>query len=240
MFEWFHCFSKYILYSYSSATCLRQSEGYKLLLLLIMACGTMSVSSQPTSTKTESPRAGHRRNILNRSFSGQNLRQHARIQRAYSDNNLCYAANHVQAVMNQPKLKNSRSMGGFNLNLSNSTVVNSPKMNVGDVIEKEEKKRGNWVEMLMEIRSRWVQKQNNELDGDIDEEHGCDEDGNEDGCEVDYRDDEESVVINQETFSGMLKHVSWSDTKHLSQLAFLCNMAYVIPEIEVCSDLMPV
>ncbi|KAK1408814.1 hypothetical protein QVD17_40887 [Tagetes erecta] len=196
-----------------------------------MACGTMSVSSQPTGTKTESPRAGQRPHILNRSFSGQNLRQHARIQRAYSDNNLCYSANHVQAVMNQPKLKNSRSMGVFNLNLSSSTVPSSPMMDVGDVVEKEEKKRGNWIEMLMEIRSKWVQKQNNELDGDDDEENGC-ADGNEDGCEVDYSDDEDSLIINQETFSGMLKHVSWSDTKQLSQLAFLCNMAYVIPEIE--------
>ncbi|KAJ0914400.1 putative fungal lipase-like domain, alpha/Beta hydrolase [Helianthus annuus] len=192
-----------------------------------MVCGTMSVSSQSTTPKTESPRPGRRPNILNRSISGQNLRQHARLQRAYSDNNLCYSANNVQASMNQPKLKNSRSMGVFNLKPSSSIVPNALKTDVGEIMAKEGKKRGNWIEMLMEIRSRWVQKQNNELDGDNEEEKGCD-----DGCEVDYNDDEDNVIVNQETFSGMLKHVSWSDTKLLSQLAFLCNMAYVIPEIE--------
>ncbi|KAI3693986.1 hypothetical protein L1987_76943 [Smallanthus sonchifolius] len=199
----------------------------------MMAYSSMSVSGQPTTPKTESPRAGRRPNILNRSISGQNLRQHARIQRAYSDNNLCYSANHVQASMNQPKLKNSRSMGIFNLNLSSSIIPNAPETDVSDTeMEKEEKKRANWIEMLLEIRSRWVQKKNNELDGDNEEEKGCDEDGNGGGCEVDYSDDEDNISVNQETFSGMLNHVSWSDTKHLSQLAFLCNMAYVIPEIE--------
>ncbi|KAK9076372.1 hypothetical protein SSX86_004706 [Deinandra increscens subsp. villosa] len=198
-----------------------------------MAYSTISVSNQPTTPKTESPRTGHRPNILNRSISSQNLRQRARIQRAYSDNNLCYSANRVQASMNQPKLKNSRSMGVFNLHRSSSFIPNSLKTDVGDVeTEKEDKKRANWIEMLMEIRSRWVQKQNDEPDGEDEEEKVCDEDGNGEGCEVDYSDDEDDIVINQETFSGMLKNVSWSDTKHLSELAFLCNMAYVIPEIE--------
>ncbi|KAJ0941573.1 hypothetical protein HanRHA438_Chr02g0095951 [Helianthus annuus] len=140
-------------------------------------------------------------NILNRSISGQNLRQHARLQRAYSDHNLCYSANNVQASMNQPKLKNSCSMGVFNLKPSSSIVPKALKTDVGEIIVKEGKKRGNWIEMLMEIRSRWVQKQNNELDGDNEEEKGCD-----DGCEVDYNDDEDSVIVNLETFSGMLKH----------------------------------
>ncbi|KAJ0582158.1 putative fungal lipase-like domain, alpha/Beta hydrolase, phospholipase A1 PLIP1/2/3 [Helianthus annuus] len=212
----------------------------------MMVYSSISVSSQPTSP-----------NILNRSISSQNLRQHARIRRAHSDNNLCYSANHVQASMNQPKLKNSHSVGIFNLNLSSSFIPNSLKTllfdpdtstdmdtdtdteqrdevaDVSDVeMTKEEKKRANWIERLVEIRSRWVQKQNNELDGENGEEKGCDEDGNGEGCEVDYSDDEDNVIVNQETFSGMLKQVSWSDTKQFSQLAFLCNMAYVIPEIE--------
>ncbi|KAM0009237.1 putative phospholipase A1 PLIP1/2/3 [Helianthus debilis subsp. tardiflorus] len=103
--------------------------------------------------------------------------------------------------MNQPKLKNSCSMGVFNLKPSSSIVPKALKTDVGEIIVKEGKKRGNWIEMLMEIRSRWVQKQNNELDGDNEEEKGCD-----DGCEVDYNDDEDSVIVNLETFSGMLKH----------------------------------
>ncbi|KAI7732954.1 hypothetical protein M8C21_004240 [Ambrosia artemisiifolia] len=224
-----------------------------------MACSIISISSQSTTPKAESSVGGKKPNILNRSNSSQNLRQQAGIRRAHSDNNLCYSANHVQASMNQPKLKNSRSVGIFNLNLSSSLIPNSLKTlfidpdtntdtdmyldtdteqrdvpaDVNDVeMDKEEKKRANWIERLMEIRSQWVQKQNNKLDGENEEEKGCDEDGKGEGCEVCYSDDEDEVIINQETFSGMLKHVSWSDTKHFSQLAFLCNMAYVIPEIE--------
>ncbi|KVH89036.1 Lipase, class 3 [Cynara cardunculus var. scolymus] len=172
----------------------------------MMACSTMSVSSQPTTPKAESPRMGQRPNILNRSISGQNLRQHARIQRAYSDNNLCYSAHRVQASMNQPKLKN----GIFDFNLSGSIIPNAlktllfdPEINTetddestdaSDVeMEKQGKKRANWIEMLMEIRGRWVQKQDdNEIDGDTEEEKGCDEGGDGDGCEVDYSDDEGS------------------------------------------------
>ncbi|KAI3681849.1 hypothetical protein L6452_36654 [Arctium lappa] len=216
----------------------------------MMACSTMSVSSQPTTPKAESPRMGRQRpNILNRSISGQNLRQHARIQRAYSDNNLCYSANRVQASMNQPKSKT----GIFDFNLTGSIIPNSLKTllfdtemtteiddgstDVSDMeMEKRGKKRANWIERLLEIRGRWVQKQeDNDIDGENEDEKGCDEDGDGDGdgCEVDYSDDEGgSDSINQETFSKLLKHVSWSDTKHFSQLAFLCNMAYVIPEIE--------
>ncbi|XP_023746475.1 phospholipase A1 PLIP1, chloroplastic isoform X3 [Lactuca sativa] len=214
-------------------------SGYlKNQLLLMMACSSsISVSSQP-----ESPITGKRPHILNRSISGQNLRQHARIQRAYSDNNLCYSA---KASMNQPKLKNSPSMGIFDFNLSRSIIPNSLKALLFETDSEEthcheltdvssdiemEKKRANWVERLMEIRSRWVQKQqSNEINGDNEEKECDDED---DGCEVDYSDDEGIESINQETFSQLLDKVSWSDTKDFSQLAFLCNMAYVIPEIE--------
>ncbi|KAJ0954998.1 hypothetical protein HanRHA438_Chr00c03g0844471 [Helianthus annuus] len=80
-------------------------------------------------------------NILNRSISGQILRQHARLQRAYSDHNLCYSANNVQASMNQPKLKNSRSMGVFNLKPSSLIVPNALKTDVGEIMAKEGKKR---------------------------------------------------------------------------------------------------
>ncbi|KAK9076371.1 hypothetical protein SSX86_004705 [Deinandra increscens subsp. villosa] len=187
-----------------------------------MAYSTISVSSQPITPKTESPRTRNRPNILNQQISGQNLRQHAKIQRAYSS-------------MNQPKLKNSRSPPGvFNLHRSSPFIPNSNKTDVGDVeTEKEAMKQANWIEMLMEITIQWVQKQDDERDGENEKEKRCDEDGNGEGCEVDYSDDDEdNTVINQETFSGMLKNVSWPDTKLLSKLAFLCNMAYVIPEIE--------
>ncbi|KAL8192601.1 hypothetical protein R6Q57_027786 [Mikania cordata] len=178
----------------------------------MMACNTVSVSNQPTTPKTKSPLRGKKTNILRRSISSQNLRQQAQMRRAHSDNNLCYTANRIQASMNQPKLKNSRSFGIFKLNLSSSIIPNSLKgllfdletgydtktcidtdtkvrdepTNVGDIdMEKEDKKQANWIERLMEIRSQWVQKQKNKLDDEHEEEKGCDEDGNGDGCEED-------------------------------------------------------
>ncbi|KAJ7962551.1 Lipase [Quillaja saponaria] len=112
--------------------------------------------------------------------------------------------------------------------------------------EGEEIKRANWVERLMEISSHWRTRQlketlladricnkdtNNECDCDCDcdEYHGV--------CMVDYssEDDEEDgqeVTCEREAFSKFLVRVPWSDTKLFSQLAFLCNMAYVIPEIK--------
>jgi len=98
-------------------------------------------------------------------------------------------------------------------------------------------KRVNWIERLLEIRSSWREKQQKD-DGDDDDDDDDDEDGEdcEGGCEVDYSDDEEdrNVTINRESFSRLLRRVSFSDTKLYSQLAFLCNMAYVIQEINVC------
>lgn len=93
-------------------------------------------------------------------------------------------------------------------------------------------KRVNWMERLLEIRSNWREKQQKDDDGD-DDEDGEDCGG---GCEVDYSDDEDdgNVSINRESFSRLLRRVSFSDTKLYSQLAFLCNMAYVIQEINVC------
>ncbi|MFS7948403.1 hypothetical protein Hanom_Chr06g00559621 [Helianthus anomalus] len=170
--------------------CLRQSKGEASIVVndgVQYFVGFQSVN-HPENRK---PETRTQTNILNQSISGQNLRQHARLQRAYSDHNLCYSANNVQASMNQPKLKNSCSMGVFNLKPSSPIVPNALNTDVGEIMAKEVKKRGNWIEMLMEIRSRWVQKQNNELDGDNEEEKGCD-----DGCEVDYNDDEDSVIVN--------------------------------------------
>lgn len=102
--------------------------------------------------------------------------------------------------------------------------------------------RSNWVERLLEIRSHWRNKQQIDgLDGDNsskmveNSDTGCkDNDG---GCEAGYSSDEEEDGDNgkydQESFSKFLVRVPTSDIKLFSQLAFLCNMAYVIPTITV-------
>lgn len=100
----------------------------------------------------------------------------------------------------------------------------------------QEIKRANWVERLVEIRSKWRNRQQKEVG---DEDSGCQEveDGDcecgEGGCSVDYSTDEDDGEITPEFFKRFLVKVPWSDTKQFSQLAFLSNLAYVIPLIKV-------
>lgn len=201
---------------------------------------------------------------IRRSFSGNDLRNQARLRRSYSDNHLSCSVNQIHATKAEPKLKNSQSFGAFKFHLPETFVPKSlrtflyePEISeettVGDdtvecnemdedsnemVVEEKKTmrdKRVNWVERIMEIRTGWIQKQQKDEgdDGSFDGQ-GCDEDLG--GCEVDYDEDEGEgkKEINSETFSELLKEVSWSDIKLFSQLAFLCNMAYAVSEMKVC------
>ncbi|XP_015065440.1 phospholipase A1 PLIP1, chloroplastic [Solanum pennellii] len=104
-------------------------------------------------------------------------------------------------------------------------------------IETEEKtRRSNWIQRLVELKRNWIEKQKEE-DAEIREDNleNSGEDCEEEGCEVDYEGDNEEadeMNIDRESFSRLLRRVSWSDSKLFSKLAFLCNMAYVIPEIK--------
>lgn len=163
------------------------------------------------------------------------------------------------------QMKNSRSMGFFNFKLAGPILPNSlrsflfddldtskdmdtaetttkktdmPEENSfesDDEDEVEMRKKGNWIERIVEIRSHWKerqQKDNLHSDGVIDQD--CDED-HDGGCEVDYSDDEEegNTKIDSESFSRLLVQVPWFDAKRFSKLAFLCNTAYAIPDIQV-------
>ncbi|GLT84751.1 hypothetical protein SLE2022_029660 [Rubroshorea leprosula] len=106
--------------------------------------------------------------------------------------------------------------------------------------EVNEIKRANWVDMLLEIQSLWkIRQQEESVDGAeiCDSENAvwdCDDNGDEIGCVVNY--DSEGggskEIYDRESFSKLLVQVPWSDTKLFSQLAFLCNMAYVIPKLK--------
>ncbi|XP_065860229.1 phospholipase A1 PLIP1, chloroplastic [Euphorbia lathyris] len=216
-----------------------------------MACNSMAVAAP-----------NHKEyNGLRPSQSFKDLRHKAVLRRSVSDNHLCSSINRICAASMQPKLKGSRSFGIFPFEISTSLIPNSLRSlfdtetskdidlvekNVETMVESEEEeskvKRANWVARLLEIRSHWKNRQQEEdTDGDGDEV--CDvEDNSEcnscdvDGCIVD--DDEmekegEDIKYDRQTFSRFLAHVPWSDIKLFSKLAFLCNMAYVIPEIKV-------
>lgn len=89
--------------------------------------------------------------------------------------------------------------------------------------EEGRKERVNWVERLLELRSRW---------------RGSREESIDDGdyyCGVGYEEEEDPIreeELDPIKFKGFLRAVGWSETKRFSRLALLCNLAYVIQEIK--------
>lgn len=188
-------------------------------------------------------------------FSGVNLLKQVKMQRFYSDIHLCHSVNRIHASKTEPKLKNSWSLKVFKFHLSGSFLPKSlPNFSVEpetsketnvaddhakhDEMEVEAKKREmykreDWVERILQIRTRWIPKQQrDEVNNDSFACEGCDIDGEK--CEADpYKEVEGSKEIDRETFSKLLKDVSRSDTKLFSQSAFLCNMSYAISEMMV-------
>ncbi|KAG6434383.1 hypothetical protein SASPL_106014 [Salvia splendens] len=183
---------------------------------------------------------------LGRSFSTKDLQRRGVMRRSYSDNHLL--SHKARASLQvQPNLKNSRSGTGlFNIQLSGAAMIpetlksflfepetTRKEVSIGEIDDDgheieihQGKKRGNWIEMIVELRNKWKGNRNDDV-----ESFDVNEDGDgEGGCDVDYEEDEGGV--DGETFSSLLRHVSWSDTKLFAQLAFLCNMAYVIPDMK--------
>ncbi|PQP95596.1 uncharacterized protein Pyn_10369 [Prunus yedoensis var. nudiflora] len=226
-----------------------------------MACNALVIPTSPASSRRTEIFKEH--SGLRRSHSSQDLYNRATIRRSYSDNHLCHCINRIHAASTQPKLKSSRSMGIFPFQFSSSILPNSVRSFLFDpdtskhmsVVEEkdmnnvenseesageEERKRANWVERLVEIRSKWRNRQKKDVvDEDtnnnfcVNGENGdCECGGEEGGCAVDYTSEEDDGEISPEFFSKFLVRVPWSDTKLFSQLAFLCNLAYVIPQIK--------
>jgi hypothetical protein len=83
------------------------------------------------------------------------------------------------------------------------------------------------MEKLLELRRRW--RGGEEKEGEMD----C-------YCNVNYDSEEEmeeqkeEIEWDRDSFARLLARVPWTEAKLFSQLAYLCNMAYVIPEIKVC------
>ncbi|XP_043715336.1 phospholipase A1 PLIP1, chloroplastic [Telopea speciosissima] len=210
-----------------------------------MACSSMSISSSSITTTTTPTR----KDIL-KEQNGVGLRGRSGMGRTMSESQLrFYSVNRIRAASVEPKLRKSHSMGILPTHLlgSNSTrpllsdsvgeemtLVENPEVGfeLGEResgMEKTEK-RANWVERLLELRGRWMNRQPKEqMDGEGEGE------GEEGGCEVDYSsdvEDEQHKSFDQESFSRLLVRASWSDTKLFSQLAFLSNLAYAIEDIK--------
>ncbi|PRQ42776.1 putative galactolipase [Rosa chinensis] len=180
-------------------------------------------------------------NDLHQSHSSRDLCNLASIQGRFSsaDNQICYCINRNHATSTEPEPKKSpfvrissfQSRGSIipNLLRSYSFDPNSSKhMNIvendrnevessRESSEAEELKRTSWVESLAELgRNNWKNIWQQKVVGG--EDNDCDE-------------ERKRRSYDRDLFSRFLVRVPWSDTKLFSQLAFLCNLAYVIPEI---------
>ncbi|XP_022929791.1 uncharacterized protein LOC111436294 isoform X1 [Cucurbita moschata] len=218
---------------------------------VIMACTSVAIGNSSATSMTKDI-IFKEYNGIRRSHSSKDIRERTCIKRSYSDNHICYSANKIHATSTQPKPKNNNnnnnSMGMriFPLKFSGSFLPHPIRSFLFDMeetskdlsSEEEVTRRANWIERLLEIRRHWRTKQKKGVENDIYAHHDetgerfCgEEDG---GCEVDYYDseDEGEFSFDTESFARFLVKVPLSDTKVFSQLAFLSNMAYVIPEIK--------
>ncbi|KAJ0112757.1 hypothetical protein Patl1_00587 [Pistacia atlantica] len=226
-----------------------------------MAYTTVSIPTSPVGTKTKDifrENDGLRRSQsgkdlckqagLRRSYSDNNLCHSINRVRAASTQPKLKSSPSVGFFPFQITgsiIPNSVRSFLFDPETSKDVNIEEKDMNIVDDAEEsseEEKKinRANWVERLMQIRKEWASRQQEEnKDGEDareeDENSFRECDADEGGCEVGYGSEVEGggeVRYDRESFSRLLVRVPLSDTKLFSQLAFLCNMAYVIPEIK--------
>ncbi|CAM8901900.1 unnamed protein product [Rhodiola kirilowii] len=219
-----------------------------------MGSTSMNISRAPFSSPVQETTTLNK--PLYRSSSARDLYR-ANIRRSVSDPHLCYSANRIiSATSARPKLKSSPSVGTLSFQFSGSIFpkttkqlfYNSIKSRGVDVVEHENtdeieevsecdgdgEKKVNWIQRVLEIRSQWLIRQDKSIETDDTTCYGDDEGV----CEVSYGEEEggeiEGTVSydSREAFSGLLTKVGLSDTKHLSRLAFLCNLAYRIPQMK--------
>ncbi|KAL2925202.1 Phospholipase A1 PLIP1 chloroplastic [Bienertia sinuspersici] len=202
-----------------------------------MACSSMHVPTPHIATARRGILGGETRN-LRRSSSGEELYKQATMKRSSSDNHLLSSSTQLRAASSSPgssKLRPNRSFGIFSYTVSTTSTSPAPIKSLlfetetgskndmqmvedsldddDDEMEEEEVKRenrvkrANWVQRLLELRTRWKSRKEKEINCRDAEEGDCD--GDEDGCQVDYGETEDELVINSESFSKLLVHDLW-------------------------------
>jgi hypothetical protein len=116
----------------------------------------------------------------------------------------------------------------------------------------EDRRQGNWVLQMLRVQPRWVDAADAEAAGggggggrrQDDEEPAvvggercasCGGGGEEEGCAV-GTDEFDGEVFDRASFSRLLRKVSIEDAKEYSRMSYLCNIAYMIPKIQVRSS----
>ncbi|KAF7826170.1 phospholipase A1 PLIP1, chloroplastic [Senna tora] len=220
-----------------------------------MAYAAVSIPTYTTAASATMD-IGKDPNALRRSSSGKDL---SKMRRSYSENHLCHGVTAVEPKLKSSRSMGffpfQLSAGSILPNLVEKEKEKEEMMMMVNIVEEDkietsggeggDVKRANWVERLLEINRQWrnkIPKENMICDGgdqNYDEECDCEEGDGVCNCMVGYEEEEEEEEIEEEgvaydsdSFSKFLVRVPLCDTKHYSQLAFLCNMAYVIPQIK--------
>ncbi|EHA8591535.1 hypothetical protein COCNU_scaffold069980G000010 [Cocos nucifera] len=215
-----------------------------------MPCAAAAIihGGSPAASAVVKDHLRRRQDGIRRSWSGNDL---VGMRRSRSEPQLrCSLSFSRPATASSApaKLKTSRSVGLFSFipNSIRSFLFNSEEAHGGmrfvdpeesseEEVGSETEKRSNWVERIWELRSRWRDRKPKE-DEDAAGDGGGEE--SEEFCRVTYDSGEEAEREEERSewdrgsFARLLAPVSWTDAKLFSQLAFLCNMAYVIPEIK--------
>ncbi|KAG5036866.1 hypothetical protein JHK86_017706 [Glycine max] len=121
--------------------------------------------------------------------------------------------------------------------------INNIKENMVESSEEVMINRARWVQRLTGIKRYWRRKVPKEsMETDIICKHNtnseCDCDEDDSVCVAGYEEGDEKeengqeVACDRDSFSKFLVPVPSLDTKLFSKLAFLCSMAYVIPQIK--------
>jgi hypothetical protein len=112
-------------------------------------------------------------------------------------------------------------------------------------VEAGERGQGNWVLQMLRVQPRWEEAAHAEATGEGgDHESGsereapsagggveeCASCGGDEGCAVGYDEDDHA------SFSRLLKKVSLAEVREYSKMSYLCNIAYMIPKIQVGSS----
>lgn len=198
-----------------------------------MACTRVAL---PGSSASAAGAAAKEMFGMRRSVSAHDVRDRRRMRR-------CLSEPQIRCSVNQAKSKYSGggtpgvSQFPFSARMVQSFLFEETQYEEvkveGEVEEGKKKKKGNWVEQLLKLRELWQERQSDKGEDHVEakelEEEAV--------CEVSYEEDEleaSTAVVDRSSFSRYLVPISWARMELFSRLAFLCNMAYVVPEIKVC------
>ncbi|KAF8676005.1 hypothetical protein HU200_047508 [Digitaria exilis] len=141
------------------------------------------------------------------------------------------------APLRLPPLPDGGGDGTRLLTIADDPPPPPPELEIEPEMPAARRTEAHWLESLLELRSRFHDPTKRDvLDDDDEDIYRLDADHHDGGCGVSYDEEEEEAEDarwDQQSFGELLARAPLGEARLFAQLAFLCNMAYVIPEIKV-------